>query len=260
MSIEIITGFLEGVRLEPWSIEGIAVVIFFAAVLRGFTGFGFAIAAVPLLSLIISPSQAVPLAIMLQLCGGLVDLPRQRHNCHWPSLNWLLVGATVGSPVGVLALICIPAPIVRLIISAICALVVAALGLGFNLRTMPRGAATVLIGMTAGLFNGLAAMPGPPAVAYYMACPLRPVMIRASLLVFFAITSIVAAVSLFITGLLETEVILLTAGGLPIMALGTWLGEHLFKGSIGRTHRMISLSLLAGVAVLSGSNALIELL
>jgi hypothetical protein len=132
---------------------------------------------------------------------------------------------------------------------------VAALGFGFALRTMPNGAATVLIGLSAGMFNGLAAMPGPPAVAYYMACPLRPKSVRASLLVFFAITSFAAAASLLITGLLQTETALLTIGGLPIMFIGTWLGERLFEKSAGRMHRLISLLLLAVIAVLSGSNA-----
>jgi uncharacterized membrane protein YfcA len=260
MSIEILMGFLDGVDFELWTIGGTVAVIFCAVILRGFTGFGFAIAAVPLLSLIIAPHSAVPLAIMLQLCGGLIDLLHERHNCHWPSLRWLMVGAIVGSPIGVLALMSIPAPIVRLIIFAICALAVAALGFGFALRTIPSGAATALIGLSAGMFNGLAAMPGPPAVAYYMAFPLRPNAIRASLLVFFAITSLAAAASLLITGLLEAETALLTVGGLPIMFFGTWLGECLFKRSVGRTHRTISLLLLAVIAVLSGSNALIELL
>ncbi len=260
MSIEILEDFLSGTHFEIWTMGGIVAVIFCAAILRGFTGFGFAIAAVPLLSLIIAPRSAVPLAIILQLCGGLIDLLHQRRNCHWPSLRWLIVGAIVGSPIGVLALMSIPAPIVRLIISAICALAVAALGFGFALRTMPNGAATVLIGLSAGMFNGLAAMPGPPAVAYYMACPLRPKSVRASLLVFFAITSFAAAASLLVTGLLQTETALLTIGGLPIMFIGTWLGERLFEKSAGRMHRLISLLLLAVIAVLSGSNALIELL
>jgi uncharacterized protein len=260
MSIEIFKGFIGGTHFELWTIGGIVAVIFCAALLRGFTGFGFAIAAVPLFSLIIAPRSAVPLAIMLQLCGGSIDLLHQRHNCHWPSLRWLIMGAIVGSPIGVLVLMSIPAPTVRLIISAICALAVAALGFGFALRTMPGGAATVLIGLSAGMFNGLAAMPGPPAVAYYMACPLRPKSIRASLLIFFAITSFAAAASLFITGLLETETALLTVGGLPIMFFGTWLGERLFEKSAGRMHRTISLLLLAVVAVLSGGNALMELL
>jgi hypothetical protein len=44
------------------------------------------------------------------------------------------------------------------------------------------------------------------------------------------------------------------------MFIGTWLGERLFEKSAGRMHRLISLLLLAVIAVLSGSNALIELL
>ena len=50
MSIEILEDFLSGIHFEIWTMGGIVAVIFCAAILRGFTGFGFAIAAVPLLS------------------------------------------------------------------------------------------------------------------------------------------------------------------------------------------------------------------
>ena len=44
--------------------------VFVAAVLRGFTGFGFGLAAVPLLSLVLPPAEVVPLVITLQVVIG----------------------------------------------------------------------------------------------------------------------------------------------------------------------------------------------
>ena len=47
--------------------------ILFAAVLRGFTGFGFALAAVPLASLVMPPSRTVAAVLVMQLAIGLRD-------------------------------------------------------------------------------------------------------------------------------------------------------------------------------------------
>ncbi|MEA2739036.1 MAG: hypothetical protein QOH05_2343, partial [Acetobacteraceae bacterium] len=41
-----------------------------ASVLRGFTGFGFGLAAVPLLSLALPPAEVVPLVVTLQVIIG----------------------------------------------------------------------------------------------------------------------------------------------------------------------------------------------
>ena len=51
--------------------------VFAAALLRGFTGFGFGLAAVPLLSLALPPAKVVPFVVVLQVIVGVVGL-RQR--------------------------------------------------------------------------------------------------------------------------------------------------------------------------------------
>ncbi len=136
--------------------------IFVAAVLRGFTGFGFALAAVPLLGLFMAPTEAVPVAIGLQLAGSLLDFRTASRSCDWPSLRWLMIGALIGSPLGTLILTEIPAAISRLIISSVTLLAVFALGRGFALPVIPPRPVTSIAGFFSGLFNGLAAMPGPP--------------------------------------------------------------------------------------------------
>ena len=49
-----------------WTLFLVAVAVFLAAILRGFTGFGFALAAVPLLSLTLPPARVVPIVVILQ--------------------------------------------------------------------------------------------------------------------------------------------------------------------------------------------------
>jgi uncharacterized membrane protein YfcA len=50
------------------------VMVFAAGLIRGFTGFGLSIAAVPLLSLILLPAQAIPIVLLPQLLVSLSGL------------------------------------------------------------------------------------------------------------------------------------------------------------------------------------------
>lgn len=245
---------------QPGTLVAIAAAVFAAALIRGFTGFGFALAAVPLLGFSLPPSQCVPLAVALQFCASLSDLPRARRTCHWPSLGWLVAGAVVGSPLGVAALAAASPDVARLGIALICGGGTVALVRGFRFVVLPRGGATLVVGLAAGLCNGLAAMPGPPVVAYYLATPLSPQQGRASLLVFFLATSIASAVSLATAGLLGVSLAIPVAIGIPLIVAGSRVGEALLQRGAGRGYRALSILLLCTVAITSVVQAVSDLL
>ncbi|MBP0443911.1 TSUP family transporter [Roseomonas sp. SSH11] len=230
-------------------------IIGLSAVFRGFTGFGFAIIAVPLLSLALPPLLAVALAAGLQLLGGLMDLPQASRSCHWPSVRWLLAGALLASPLGTLLLAWLPADWARLALAAACGAAVLALASGFGFRHIPGRAATAGAGVLSGLFNGLAAMPGPPALAYYLALPLAPAQVRASLIAFFAFSAMASTASLTVIGAIGWRELLLVLAGLPLMIGGSRLGAALFRRA-GGAHRGISLATLALVALLTAARGL----
>lgn len=233
--------------------------IFIAGVLRGFTGFGFALAAVPLLGLFMPPTQAVPVAIGLQLIGSLLDFRSSAKACDWRSLRWLTLGAVIGSPIGALILSDVSAPVSRLVISSITLAAVAVLGSGFALTTVPAPMATSAVGFLAGVFNGIAAMPGPPAVAYYMSAPMPSRATRASLLVFFLLTSITATITSVAIGLITLSTIFLSLLGLPAMWMGTRVGEYGFARGSDQLHRRVSIVSLGVIAMISAAKAIGEL-
>jgi uncharacterized membrane protein YfcA len=249
-----------GPLLTPRLIALSVAAVFFSAVLRGFTGFGFALAAVPLLGMFMSPTQAVPIAIGLQLMGSLLDFRHATKTCHWPSLRWMMLGAAFGSPIGALVLSQVPAPVARLVISAITLLAVLALGRGFALPAMPGRAVTAITGFVAGLFNGLAAMPGPPAVAYYMSAPVQRATVRASLMVFFLLTSVAAMISGLAIGLITVQTFALSLLGLPVMWIGTRIGHLAFIRSTDTMHRRVSIISLGVIALVSAAKGISELL
>ena len=93
-----------------------------ASVLRGFTGFGFGLAAVPLLSLALPPAQVVPLVVTLQVVIGVAGLRAASKECDWRAVGLLAPGLIIGIPIGLLILTSLPANTVRLVIGLIIAL------------------------------------------------------------------------------------------------------------------------------------------
>src|SRR6185295_47035 len=74
--------------------------VFAAALLRGFTGFGFGLAAVPLLSLALPPAQVVPFVVVLQVIVGVGGLRGAARQCDWPAVAMLCPGTVLGIPLG----------------------------------------------------------------------------------------------------------------------------------------------------------------
>jgi uncharacterized membrane protein YfcA len=234
--------------------------VFSAAVLRGFTGFGFAIAAVPLLALILPPANAIILVLLLQFVAGLFDFPSASKTCHWVSLRWLAAGALLGSPLGLIVLTAIPASSGRF---AIAALTLVSLLLLAN-RQAPRvftgPGSSLPFGLAAGIFNGLAAMPGPPVIVYYLAIGVPSAVARASMLVFFFFTAAVGLATSLSLELVSLDSVLLATLVLPALWCGSLIGAHWFSVGSEAYYRRIALGCLAVLAIISGLAAVGDML
>ena len=78
--------------------------VFAAALLRGFTGFGFGLAAVPLLSLALPPAKVVPFVVTLQVINGVSGLRQASRLCDWRAVRGLSPGLVLGLPIGIAVL------------------------------------------------------------------------------------------------------------------------------------------------------------
>ena len=141
-------------------------VIILAAILRAFTGFGFALAAVPVFSLLMSPAQAVVLSASLAFAISLLTIRTYWGSYPLATMAPLLAMALAGTGVGVLVLTALSGEQFQLYIGV--AVLLACLALTFyrpgRLRPGPwRGAAA---GVVSGLLNGAFAIPGPPVIPY----------------------------------------------------------------------------------------------
>lgn len=230
-----------------------------AGLLRGVTGFGFALAAVPLFSLVIPPLDAVLLALLLQILAAPLDLMRMRRGRAAPDLWPLCVGAMIFTPVGALLASSLSVDLLRLMIAVTVCLGLGALLSGVQIRSGPGPA--LATGVVAGLMGGLAAMPGPAAVTYFLGSGREKAETRAALLVFFAFAACLALLTLAVTSEVLSTRAVLRAGSLwPVMLLGTWLGTRIFDRLGDGQYRRAAIAVLAFSAAVCASRGLAGLI
>ena len=156
--------------------------IFLAAIVRGYSGFGFSLLAITALSLIYPPASVIPAIFLLEIAASLHLLPSIWREVHWRSLAGLMAGALIGTPLGVHALANFPEAPMTLALACFVLAATALLWRGFTLRKMPNTPATVAVGTATGLANGAFGMGGPPVVLFYFASPAGNAAGRASLI------------------------------------------------------------------------------
>ena len=225
---------------------------FLASVLRGFTGFGFGLAAVPLLSLALPPAQVVPFVVVLQVVVGAGGLRAAWHQCDWRAIRGLAPGVLVGIPLGLLVLTAFSPNTVRLAIGLIIAASVALLWRGARLPPRPSRLLTMGVGLLSGVISGLASMGGPPVVVYLLALGHGAAAVRATSIVYFMLSGMTSAAAMGFRGLIDQETLLWAAGAVPAAYGGNWIGTWAFQRAKPHHHRMtalIVLSVLAAVLI-----------
>ena len=163
--------------IDPVQLLAIWAIVVFAAVIRAFTGFGFALAAVPVFSLFMQPSQAVVLSVLLALTVSLLTLRTYWGKCPIKPMLPMVGFSVIGTAIGALILARVATDAFQLAIG-VCVIVVSLVLTLYKPAKHRVGlVATAVTGLASGLMNGALAIPGPPVIIYAVATsrpPSRP--------------------------------------------------------------------------------------
>jgi uncharacterized protein len=225
--------------------------VLFAAALRSFTGFGFALAAVPVLSLLLPPTEAVVLSSALALALGVVSVRRFWSHVVWTKLFAMGAMSIIGTYIGVRILVSMSTSVfqvcVGLSVLAACIALKASPDKASGERPLVGGVA----GFVSGLMNGAMAIPGPPIIVYALYVERDPVRSRALMMCFFSLSAAIALTAFAGNGLLDVELLPFILFALPALFLGDWIGAGLFRRHADQLYRRISLLTLFVIGVSS---------
>jgi hypothetical protein len=235
------------------------VTIFFAAIVRGYSGFGFSLLAITALTLVMPATEIVPSIFLLELMASAHLLPGIWRDIHWRSLAPLGTGCLLATPIGVHLLATVPAAPMQIAIAVFVLAAALLLSRGFALKTMPGMPATALAGAAAGLANGAFGMAGPPVVLFYFASPAGHVAGRASLIAFFLITDAIGLGFLAREGLVTRDAALRAIIFLIPLVAGISIGARSFRTADPESFRKWVLVILSVLAVVTAVLGVIRL-
>ena len=239
---------MNGFSVELGSLIVSIVAVFVAGIIRGYSGFGFAMVAVTSMSLLLPPVQVVPTVLVLEILASLRLVPQVRKDIDWYSLRWLLIGSFVGIPFGVYLLATIPPAPMRISISLMVLIASILLMRGFAWKRMPGIILILITGLACGMLNGAAAIGGPPVILFYLSSPAGVKTSRASIIAYFLGIDTLCLIMAAVQGLMTFQTLLLTVVCLVPLLLGITIGSRMFikiDQTSFRRHVLILLILLS---------------
>jgi uncharacterized membrane protein YfcA len=235
-------------------IAATAVILLAAYFIRGITGFGSGLIAVPLLALFLPLQFVVPLILLLDFTASIIIGGLTLRRVQWGEVGVLIPFGLVGVAIGTSLLVNLPKT-PMLVTLAVFVLVFALRSL-MNLqgsKPISRWWA-IPASLTGGTVGGLFGTGGPPYIIYLAHRVPHKSDLRATLSVLFFTEGLARIVSFLLAGLLMTaEVWFAYFAALPVVLAALYAGGHVHVGlSQDRMTRLVGLLLLvSGLSLLT---------
>ncbi|MGI9374177.1 MAG: sulfite exporter TauE/SafE family protein [Hyphomicrobiales bacterium] len=234
----------------PASLAIFAIVMVAAGFVRGYSGFGSAAVIVTALSPFYPPILIVPLAVLVEVFASLLMVRSVRGQIDWSLLKFIVIGALVGSPIGLMTHFYLSEDAVRLTIQGFVLIIAIALLAGWSLKSEPGKGGLFGVGILSGIANTAASLGGLPVALFLVASAKKPQLLRATMVVFFFFVNAITITLMVSTGVMGFESVkLLAVGALPF-ALGIYAGSKFFSGAKEATFRKIVIALLIALALI----------
>lgn len=202
----------------------ISIIFLLAGFIQGLTGFGSALVAIPLLSLIIDIKSAVPLCILNSLVITTYLSLKMRKDLEKKKILPLCIAAVPGILVGSTLLKHVQSSTIRLWLGIL--LIAYSLYSLFSTPTPRRlhRAWSYVAGFSSGAIGAAFSAGGPPTIIYVALNDWKKDTIKATLSGFFLFNSYLIATVHAISGLTTIEIFAYFMISAPVVLLGTILG------------------------------------
>lgn len=222
-----------------------------AGLARGFSGFGAALIFVPLGSALVGPKVASAVLLLVDSVLTLGMIAPAWRIADRREVFTMAIGAVIGIPLGTALLTAGDPLFLRWVISIVAILLLVFLMTGWRYQGRPRTGLTVATGGIAGLFSGAAQLGGPPVVAYWLGGASQAHTVRANIILYFAVSTVISILSYLGSGLFTMDVLVFSLITIPAYGTGLYGGSRLHGLADDRTFRRICFSLIAISAIIS---------
>lgn len=226
----------------------VAAVIAASGVIQLAAGFGFALASVPLLSIVLDPHRAVIVALGLATFTNGYQAVAGRRDTDPPVVGRLLAGASVGLPVGLLVYRQADEQLLGVLVGLAVLGAVAVVVRGVDLREAGPGL-DLAGGALSGALTTSVGTNGPPLVFVLQARHFDQQRFRATITTTFFALDIVSMTVFALTGAIERDDLVAIAASLPGLAVGAVIGISLRRHLDAARFRRLVLGVLTAAGV-----------
>ena len=205
----------------------IGLILFTAIVVRATFGFGDALIAMPLLTLILGIQVAAPLFALVSFGVGLVILLTSWSDVDFKSAWQLILASVSGIVLGVMLLKNAPEQIVMMALGVFLILFGCYRLLQPELPELKNQSWVYLFGFISGILGGAYNTGGPPIVVYGLLRRWKRDRFRATLQGYFLFKGLIVIVGHGLAGLWNSEIFKLYGTILPVALVATLIGSKL---------------------------------
>lgn len=201
----------------------VAVVVLVAATAQTVSGFGFALLAVPMMTLLVDPRVAIVVATLLGATSSTSQSLIDRRHINWPLTRRLSLAALLGMPAGLAVFLFVDEAFLRMLVGSVVLVAALLLLRGFSIPAEATRADWWL-GAASGVLATSTSTNGPPLVFLMQAKGLPPTTFRATINAVFTTANAVAITLFALAGKVTVDGLSAAALGLPSMLLGLRVG------------------------------------
>ncbi len=210
--------------------------LFLSSLVRSSLGFGDALVAMPILTLIVPFDIARPLVALLSLCMALVILIQDHRDMDYTSTWKLSVGAIIGVPLGHLLLVQVEEWFVKMLLGALVISFCFFRLCSPTLSELKKDTWAPLFGVFSGFFGGAYNTFGPPIVVYGSMRRWKASEYRVSVQGFYLPVCVIVLSVHALSGLWTGEVFRYCGAALPVVFAATFIGRIINRRLANKVH------------------------
>jgi len=205
----------------------LSLIIFAASVVRGFTGFGLALVAVPLVQFLMPVTDTAVFIAMINFIFSLLYYRRSGRVINGQPLGTMALWTGAGVAAGTLVLKYINPAFIQIGWGILIIFIVFALYRGVDFHIRSDKTALTLSGLLGGLLSGATGITGPPVAVILSSMKTPKEKFNAVISVFILFAVSYALLFYLITGLVRKETLLLALCSVPALLAGLYTGDRL---------------------------------
>ena len=236
-------------ELSIIEISLIVFTVFIASIIRGFNGFGFSATCISGFSFILPAIEIVPIILILEVLISIFMAPYVWNKIDWNFVFKLLIGITIGSPIGLFLLKYLSPETTHLYVCLIIIFFSVLLMKGYANKKINNTKSKIFTGIISGTLNGLTTLGGMPVALFLLMTSIQPAIIRGSLAALFFLTDVYAFILSFFAGIVDLTTIYRTIPLIIILPVGVFIGNKFFIKSKEEFYRKVVFYFLIFISI-----------